>query len=147
MIKLLSEILKPIELDDITHKTSEKKKKDHWGYHLIMDMSHCNKDIDNPDKVSEFLTAMTKALKMKAYGKPLVHRFPAPARGVSGVQIIYTSSITIHSDNVEWCAYIDVFSCKKFKPETAISLTKKFFEPKSIKQLFLYRDAGPWPEQ
>lgn len=137
-----------MELDDDPSKATAGKSR-HWGYHLILDISKCNKKVDDPKAVAAYLKDMVTALKMKAVGEPLVHQFTNPrGRGTSGVQIITESSITFHSDDVEWSAYIDVFSCKAFKPQTAIDLTRKRFEPKHIgKPLFLYRDAGPWPEK
>jgi S-adenosylmethionine/arginine decarboxylase-like enzyme len=138
---------KVMELDDVPSKSIDGKK-DHWGYHLILDLSGCNKKVDDPAAVTAYLKDMVAALKMKAVGKPFVHQFTNPrGRGTSGVQIITTSSITFHSDDEAWCAYIDVFSCKAFKPQTAIDLTKKHFQPKRVGGIFLYRDAGPWPEK
>lgn len=162
MTRLLSEILKPegkdqgipaIYLDDSPSEytgTKATKKDEHWGYHLLLDCSNCNHDVDNPEKVSEFLTELVKALKMKAVGKPIVHQFkgPFPARGTSGTQIITTSSITFHSDDEQWAAYIDVFSCKLFQPDVALKVVKKFFQPEHIGALMIYRDASKiWPKK
>jgi S-adenosylmethionine/arginine decarboxylase-like enzyme len=139
--------MKAVEVDDMPTKKVDGKTR-HWGYHLILDVSDCNQDVDNPSVVAAFLKEMVEVLKMVAVGEPLVHQFTDPrGRGTSGVQIITTSSLTFHSDDVDWAAYIDVFSCKQFEPQVAIDLTVKYFEPKHIGKLFLYRDAGPWPEK
>ena len=38
--------------------------------------------------------------------------------------------------------YLDVFSCKDFKPQKVLDLVEKTFAPKHIAHRFLYRDAG-----
>lgn len=142
--------LKPYELDDKGGIKPAGGKEDHWGYELILDCSDCNEKIDDPPTVTAYLKEMVTALKMIAVGEPLVHQFTGEGtegRGTSGVQIITTSSVTFHSDDDGEAAYINVFSCKAFEPQTAIDLTRKYFEPKRCGALWLYRDAGPWPEK
>lgn len=142
--------LKPYELDDKGNIKPADPDEDHWGYHLILDCSECNEKVDDPPAVTAYLKEMVTALKMVPVGEPMVHQFTGEGtegRGTSGVQIIMTSSLTFHSDDDEWAAYIDLFSCKKFDPQTAIDLTNKYFEPKRCGTFWLYRDAGPWPER
>lgn len=147
--------IKAIYVDDtpnVFHKYPPPKKAKHWGYHLVVDCSDCNHDVDNPKIVSKFLTELVKELKMIAVGKPIVHQFKGErveeGRGTSGVQIITTSSITFHSDDDQWSAYIDVFSCKEFHPKSVLKMIVKHFKPKHMIPLFLYRDASPkWPEK
>jgi S-adenosylmethionine/arginine decarboxylase-like enzyme len=142
--------LKPYELDDKGGIRPARPDGDHWGYHLILDCSECNEMVDDPPMVTAYLREMVQALNMIAVGEPVVHQFTGEGdegRGTSGVQIITTSSITFHSDDDEWAAYIDIFSCKEFKPQIAIDLTKRHFAPKEMGCLWLYRDAGPWPKK
>ncbi len=147
-IKQLSgEGLTPHELVDDTAKPVRGKRQ-HWGYHLILDVSDGNKNIDDEKAVGAFLKDLVKALKMKAVGEPMIVRTDdQTGRGLSAVQIITTSSITFHGDDDEWCAYIDIFSCKSFEPQHAIGVVEKYFSPKHIGKFFLYRDAGRWPEK
>lgn len=161
-MKYLHEIIKSegedegvpsIYLDDspsVYTGTKATQKDEHWGYHLILDCSNCNKDIDNTKKVAEFLSTLVKELKMKAIGKPVIYQ-PKGAfdqRGISATQIISTSSITFHGDDEEWAAYIDVFSCKVFRPKVVIKTVQKFFQPKHIGALMLFRDASKiWPKK
>lgn len=138
---------KPIEVDDVPGKPIAGKPK-HWGYHLLLDISDCNHDIDDPKKVESFIADLVKALKMKTIGDPMVVKVEGEdGRGVTAVQIITTSTITFHGDNDKWSVYLDVFSCKEFEPETAIGLVKQYFAPKHIGKLWLHRDAGRWPEK
>jgi S-adenosylmethionine decarboxylase len=141
--------LKPHELDDNGGVRAANPGKEHWGYHLILDCSGCNQKVDDPPTVTAYLKEMVQALKMVPVGEPLVHQFTGgeEGRGTTGIQIITTSSFTFHSDDDADQAYIDIFSCKEFEPQTAIDLTDRYFEPKKTGCLWLYRDAGPWPEK
>lgn len=141
--------LKPYELDDKGGVRAAASGEKHWGYHLILDCSGCNDKVDDPPTVTAWIKEMVTALDMKAVGEPLVHQFTGgeEGRGTTAVQIITTSSITFHSDDEAEQAYIDVFSCKSFEPQTAIDLTQKYFAPKRCGAFWLYRDAGPWPEK
>ena len=114
--------LHPIEVDDIPTKPIAGRRK-HWGYHLIMDISGCNRDIDDDGIVKTFLAHLVSDLRMKTIGPPVVVKVEGEdGRGLTAVQIITTSSITFHGDNDKWCVYLDVFSCKQFKPQTVIDL-------------------------
>jgi len=83
---------------------------------------------------------------MEAVGEPIVKRMDNErGRGVSGVQLITTSTITFHGDDEKWCVYLDVFSCKAYDPKVVFDYVKECFTPKYIGHKFLYRDAGTWP--
>ncbi len=135
------------ELADIPKKPSPDD--DHWGYHLLMDMSGCNKDIDKPDVVRKFLKEMVKALKMKPLGEPMIIKVDnaEDGRGVTGVQVITTSTITFHGDDQKWCVYLDVFSCAAYEPKVVFEMVKKYFAPTHIGHKWIYRDAGEWPHK
>jgi len=55
------------------------------------------------------------------------------------MQFIMTSSITVHLDEVNNRAFIDIFSCKKFDVNIATKFCKDFFRAKSIRYKNLYR--------
>ena len=135
------------ELDDIPKKPSAND--DHWGYHLLMDMSGCNKNIDNPEKVRAFLKELVQELKMKPLGPPVIIKVDDSenGRGVTGVQVITTSTITFHGDDQKWCVYLDVFSCAAYEPKIVFDTVKKYFAPKQIGHKWIYRDAGEWPHK
>jgi len=118
-------------------------KKRSWGFHLIVDCSGCNRKADNPTDVRAFFRALIRELDMKEL-TPLVMRRVSgeEGRGISAMQMITTSSITYHEDDDKMAVYLDVFSCKTFKPETALALIRSTFEPKRLAHKFLFRDAG-----
>jgi len=142
-----SDSLQEHELDDDYHK-SVKGKGEHWGYHLMMDISDCNHHIDDLKSVESFITDLVEALKMERLGKPILVKVNGQdGRGITAVQIITTSTITFHGDDDKWSAYIDVFSCKVFDPQIAVDLVEEYFEPKKMGKFWLFRDAGRWPSK
>jgi S-adenosylmethionine decarboxylase len=143
-----SKDLIPHEIVDNTAKPV-KDTPNHWGYHLILDLTKCNDNIDDEDQIEQFLRDLVKALEMKAIGDPIIFRVDSQkeGRGISALQLIETSNIAIHTDDGdEHSAYIDVFSCAPYQPETVINLIDQYFEPQKIEKLFLLRDAGYYPE-
>lgn len=137
---------KPIEVED--YKKPQGDPKQHWGYHLVLDVSECSHGIDDPQYVVQFIKHLVQALKMKPIGEPIVVQVnDTDGRGTSAVQIITTSTITFHGDDDEWSAYIDVFSCAPYDPKVAIDLVHQYFKPKHVGDLWLYRDAGSWPRK
>ena len=52
---------------------------------------------------------------------------PAHLKGISAIQFIRTSSIVIHTLDDLHKVFINIFSCKDFEVEKAISFCKDFF--------------------
>lgn len=124
---------------------NEQKNPKSWGYHLILDCAECNKNISDEKKLRKVLKELVRVADMKAVGEPIIKFLKEGdphLQGYSCLQLIETSSITMHlNDAPESSGYIDVFSCKSFKPEAVIEVIKKYFEPKKIKKTFLQRQA------
>ena len=116
---------------------------EYWGYHLILDCSGCNNSIADKSQIELFLKSLVEEIKMKAVGDPVIKYLleGEPNAGFSVMQLIETSSITCHFVELNSTMYIDVFSCKEFKPTDAIAVVDKFFAPTKVKQRFLTRQA------
>jgi len=123
--------------------TTRKKKKTSWGFHLLLDASHCDPDaIRSKKTIAEFVKKMVKEINMIAYGGPRIVKFgTGKRRGYTLVQLIRTSDITAHFSEEEGSAYVDVFSCKPFDPKKAIQVFRSFFHPERIHTKFLTRQA------
>lgn len=68
---------------------------------------------------------------MVAHGPTYIERFGAGTlEGYSAMQFIETSSITIHCDEVDKRAFIDIFSCKDFDTDTAKHFAAAYFQAK-----------------
>lgn len=140
--------LEPIEVDDVAGKDDDRAGEQHWGYHLIVDMSDCNRNINSNEAIEKFFDELVTKLKMKKLAEAEFYDVSGvEGRGVTAFQVITTSHISFHSDDDEMSVYCDVFSCAPYDPEVAIECVKKWFAPKHLGLLWLYRDAGKWPEK
>ena len=78
---------------------------------------------------------------MKRFGEPIVVRFGADPRvqGYSLAQLIETSLISGHFAEDTDRAFIDVFSCKEYPPQTTAEFCKRYFEAKSMEYSVVFR--------
>ncbi len=119
----------------------------YWGYHLILDCKGA-KDykhiVKNKNIIKVFVKNLVEGIDMKAYGEPIIEHFATHdenASGFSMVQLIETSSITGHFVDKNGDFYIDIFSCKDFNIDKAKEIVYDYFKPKSMKTVFLERQA------
>lgn len=137
----------PEILSDDPVKEIDVSSKNHWGYHLLIDASECKRCDDKP-YIVQFFTHLIKELKMKPLTEPLIVSVNnETGRGTSCVQVITTSTLTYHSDDDQFSIYMDIFTCKPFKPQVALNLFEKYFSPSRMGTKFVYRDAGSWPKK
>ena len=111
--------------------------KRYYGKQLLLDAEECNGNILSIQMVTDFIKQLVKEIDMLAWDDPLVEHFPqddsiGSVKGISAVQLIYTSSITLHGHDNTRDMYLDVFSCKDFCKEEVEKFVTKFFKPKSI---------------
>lgn len=114
-----------------------------WGQHLVLDLAGCPRDrLTNADNIRSWVQALVQAIDMKAYGEPVLEHFAShsfDAAGFTLMQLIETSNISAHFAENLGQVYIDIFSCKRFDNELAISVCKRFFEPERYEAHFLER--------
>jgi len=115
-----------------------------WGYHMTMDCAGCDPmAIADHKLIGRFALDLVSAIDMVPFGKPYVVRFGEGNKaGYSLVQLIHTSTITGHFCEETSDAFIDVFSCKYFDPETAADVVNRFFAPAHINKQLMYRIAS-----
>lgn len=112
----------------------------HYGQHLIATACGCNEQILSIDAAIDFLKTMADDIDMVRFGEPLVARFGGGIEtGLSGVQLIETSAIVIHTNDAHRDLYLDVFSCKEFEQETVDRVLNDFFAPSSVTSEVFYR--------
>lgn len=116
-----------------------------FGWHLTIDAKNCDTKICLDKKaVADFLSKLVKDTKMVPVGKPIVmyHRDEKEGIfGLSAVQIIETSDITLHFDTKTKEVYFDLFSCKEFSQKKAIEDFQEFCNPTSMVTRFFKRNA------
>ena len=91
-----------------------------------------NKEIYNPATVKKVANALEK-------GGHNVRIAEGDMIGYSAVQLIETSLISAHFVDATSDGYIDIFSCKYYRPEDALTFCKDFFEAKDVKYNYLLR--------
>jgi S-adenosylmethionine decarboxylase len=114
-----------------------------WGYHLIIDAKGCTKNFDKPEVLKTFLNDLLVRIDMNAWGEPWITHFAEKPEiaGWTVIQALTTSSLTIHFlDNSGDC-YFDLFSCKTFDIEMVKTMIKEYFDPISMKDQYLVRQA------
>ena len=117
------------------------KKLKCWGILASIDLYECKPEfIRQPKKIKEFIFRLCSAIKMKKYGAPMIKRFgDGDLLGYSALQFIETSSITLHFDETENRAFVEIFSCKYFEPEEARQFCQRFLEAKKSKLCYYLR--------
>lgn len=97
--------------------------------------------IQSPKVIKKFVAELVDLLKMQAHGPTRVEKFAEGSlEGYSAFQFIETSSITIHFDDKQGDrAFIDIFSCCFFNPDSAEKFAKKYFKAKKSKKKILLR--------
>lgn len=112
-----------------------------WGMSAAIDLHDCaHERLTNPNLLKKFVLEVVKLIGMKTHGPCHIDRFgDGELEGYSAIQFIETSSITVHLDEVENRALIDIFSCKDFDPAVAENYAKKFFQAKQVKSTVLVR--------
>ena len=98
-----------------------------WGMVASVNVYGCDKDIiKTPSLIKDFIVALSDSIDMKRHGEPMIERFAEGSlEGYSALQFIETSSITMHFDEGEDRAFVDIFSCKYFEPEAAEKFCKE----------------------
>jgi S-adenosylmethionine decarboxylase len=120
---------------------------EYWGQHLLLDCASCDIDlVTSKENVYNFIKELVPAIEMVAFGEPMVEHFVTThdpdKSGISFFQMIETSNISGHLVDVNGDGYIDIFSCKDVNVDIAVSLVKKYFNPKKIRINFITRSAG-----
>lgn len=111
-----------------------------YGKHLVFSGSGCNEKLLSKGMVAQFLLELAKRIDMVPFGEPLVERFGDGIElGISGVQLIETSAIVIHTNDGARDMYLDVFSCKDFNPDDVVDFVHSTFSPDRIQCQTLLR--------
>jgi len=114
-----------------------------WGYHLILDAKECKKNFNEPKILETFVVDLLKRINMNAWGTPWITHFAEKPEiaGWTVIQPLTTSSLTIHFLDINGDMYFDLFSCKTFDIEMVKSMIIEYFDPISMKDQYLVRQA------
>jgi S-adenosylmethionine/arginine decarboxylase-like enzyme len=122
------------------YKRTEINGGKYYGKHLMVTAVSCNENLLDLDAVSRFIKEMVPAIDMVPYGDLVIARFGEGIEiGISAVQLIVTSAITIHTNDTFRDMYLDVFSCKWFDEEIVTKMIRDYFSPAEIKDNIILR--------
>ncbi len=114
-----------------------------WGQHLVLDLAGCPRNLlTSADNIRAWVLELVDAIKMKAYGEPILEHFAThsfDAAGYTLLQLIETSNICAHFAENKGQIYIDIFSCARFDNEVAINVCRKYFQPETVESTVLER--------
>jgi len=105
-----------------------------WGKSLALNLYDCDpaKLVDE-DQLRNFVKELIKVINMVAHGPCHVDQFgEGSLHGLSAMQFIETSSVTVHLDDKGGRAFVDVFSCKDFDADKAAAFAQKYYGAKAI---------------
>lgn len=103
--------------------------KEFAGTHLILDLWEAS----NLDNLQHMESAMRESIRVA--GATLLHihlHHFTPSGGISGVAVLAESHISVHTWPERNFAAFDIFMCGEAKPENAIPVLKRAFEPGRI---------------
>jgi S-adenosylmethionine/arginine decarboxylase-like enzyme len=119
-----------------------------YGYELVLDLHDCDPRKFTPETVEIYFRDLCDKIGMKRYKCYFWSASELPIQavaehphieGMSAVQFILTSSITVHTSDHYRSIYINVFSCKHFDPNVAQKFSVEFFDAKQIVSRFYER--------
>ena len=121
---------------------TEFKESRPWGIEALINISDCNEHlIKDPEFVKQFIIDLCEFIDMKRYGEPIVERFGSGnLLGISFVQLIHTSCIVGHISEETKTVYLDIFSCKSYKPKETAEFAMNYFKGKSVELKTILRD-------
>src|SRR5208337_2562219 len=112
----------------------------YYGKHLMITAVACNENLLDIPAVSRFIKELVPRIDMVPYGDLIIARFGEGIEvGISAVQLIVTSAITMHTNDIYRDLYLDVFSCKWFDEAIIVEMIKEFFSPEEIKENIVLR--------
>jgi len=114
-----------------------------FGPHLTLDCNGCPANLlSDVSLISKTLDSFPAQLGMTKIMPPYVFEYHGSVPedwGVSGIVMISESHLAIHSFVEKGFVTLDIFSCKDFDVDEAISTFCKIFKPKSYEKNLLMR--------
>ena len=106
-----------------------------YGKELILDLHHCDVSLFNRECLKKYFVQLCDLIKMEREalhwwdykGQPEEYeKAPVHLKGISAIQFIKTSNITIHTLDIMKNIYLNIFSCKDCDCEIVAEFTRKY---------------------
>lgn len=115
-----------------------------FGWELILNLYKCDSGIiTSKEQLKSFIINLCNVLSMNRYGEPLIERFGhnSPITlGYTVVQLVETSSITMHISELTKAVYMDIFSCKNFDRDVVRDFCLSSLSASTVVEHFIVRD-------
>lgn len=106
-----------------------------YGYSNIVDMTGCDAANFTRENIEAFFIDLCEVIDMEradlhfwGYDDPAEYAAAPPhLKGISAVQFIMTSTITLHALDELGAVFIDLFSCKAYEPSAVKKVAEEFF--------------------
>jgi|SRR3989344_3913186 len=126
---------KKVAEEDLLCSASSKRGLKGYGPHLTYDGYDASPiRLNDMRVVFDFLLKLPAVIGMQRLTMPYVLSYDGANKpddyGVTGIVIIATSHISIHTYPHDGTFFLDVFSCKQFDQEKALSFIRKTFGAK-----------------
>jgi len=119
-----------------------------YGMELILDLHGCNPATFNRKCIKAYFKALCDQINMVReklvwwdyHGQPEEYKTSPPhLRGVTAVQFITTSNVTIHTLETLKRVYLNIFACGVFDADVATELSVGWFGGKVISKHVIER--------
>lgn len=118
-----------------------------YGIELVVDASGRNVDKFNREDLHDFVKRLADLIGMNRVFEPFYwdeendgETDDPHLKGVSMIQFIETSNITIHTLTLIKSAFFNIFSCKDFDAKVAEDFITEFFACKHTKSTLIKRN-------
>ena len=121
---------------DVVEHGRTKECRAAYGYELIIDLHECDAELFNRDHINKFFTDLCSLIQMEKcevhfwddVGVPVEEQQILPhTKGTSAVCFILTSTIVVHTLDLLNAIYVNIFSCKEFDTDKAVTFTANWF--------------------
>ena len=107
----------------------------HYGMELIVDAHDCDPSLMTRKKIRAFLDLLITTLDVERAKPPFFWMEDTPIphlQGLSCIQFIKTSNITIHTLDITHSMYMNIFSCKFFDRFAVEELVRCYFKTSKV---------------
>lgn len=121
-----------------------------FGKELILDIYDCKSLPCDRDFIQEYFVKLCILIDMQREdlhfwdyeGLPdQYNEAPPHLKGISAVQFIKTSNITVHTLDELKQVYLNIFSCKDFEMHRATEFSRNYFQGGDIRMVKLFRGS------
>ena len=120
-----------------------------YGKELLLDIHNCDVSMFNREEIDRYFQELCDLIDMEKCERfwwddletPEDEKQTSPhTKGMSAVQFILTSNITIHSLDILEKVFVSIFSCKDFDSKAAGRFTADYFKGKIVNSTVVVRE-------